>query len=428
MATKRILFWHRRDIRIEDNHGLSQAIQNAEELLPVFIFDTTILVHLPKNDARVSFIFQEITKLNIAYSNKLLILHGNPVELLPGIVKRYAIDAIYTNEDYEPQAIQRDQKVADKVKELSCDFITFKDHVLFSKNEVVKEDSTPYEVYTPYMKKYRSQLTNDSFKEHVIDLNQTKLVSPNKEEITLEKLGFELNKEINFPDRTIPQAIISDYHKTRDIPSIHGTTRMSLHLRFGTISIRTLAKTAFSNEKYFNELIWRDFYAMILFHFPHSAKDSLRKKYDLVEWEVNEDHFQKWCEGKTGYPIVDAGMRELNATGFMHNRVRMIVASFLCKHLLLDWRWGERYFAEKLLDFDLASNVGGWQWAAGSGVDAAPYFRIFNPYTQREKFDPDWKYVRKWVPELDTFDYPDPIVDHKIARQRALDRYKKALS
>lgn len=424
------IFWMRRDLRLEDNHGLAQALLGPQPVLVFFLFDTTILSKLPKRDARVQFIWQELKVIKDklqAKGSDLLIKNSSPVEAWQSIVSDYDVKAVYTNRDYEPAAQARDRRIFEFLKEKEIPFRGFKDQVLFEKSEIVKDDGKPYVVYTPYMKRYKSLLKEDHFTEYPSAKSNHFAPIASLDFPTLKEIGFEAFP-FEYPSRAFNEDIIRNYHETRDIPSIKGTSRLSLHLRFGTISIRKLAKLARSlNDKYFNELIWRDFYQQVCYHFPYSVRDSFRKEYDQIKWEHQEAHFKAWCEGKTGYPLVDAGMRELNATGFMHNRVRMVVASFLSKHLLLDWRLGEAYFAEKLLDYDAASNVGGWQWAAGSGVDAAPYFRVFNPSLQLSKFDPDLKYVKKWLPEYGTSQYPEAIVDHKQARERAIDRYKQVL-
>lgn len=428
-------FWHRRDLRIEDNSGLYKALNSGCKVQPVFIFDTEILSKLEnQRDRRITFIYNEITRLKQAYiesGSDLWVLVGNPVDIWDELVADYRPKAVYTNRDYEPYAKERDSAIFKNLERQSVSFIGSKDQVIFEKSEVVKDDGSPYLVFTPYMKKWKEVLRLQGGISTFASVDLLEHLNPIAEPLPMpayEELGFE-EVEIDVPSRTIPDSIISHYHETRDIPSLHGTSKLSVHLRFGTISIRQLAIEAQKlNEKYLNELIWRDFYQMILHHYPDCPDRAIKPAYDRIEWENNADHFKAWSEGKTGYPLVDAGMRELNETGYMHNRVRMVVASFLTKHLLLDWRLGERYFAEKLLDYDLASNVGGWQWAAGSGCDAAPYFRIFNPTSQLEKFDPDYKYVRKWVPEYGTSNYPKPIVDHKWARERALSRYKSGLA
>ena len=359
----------------------------------------------------------------------MVVLYGDPKVDIPNLAFKYNANAVYTNRDYEPNAIARDQLLFEELKAAQIAFIGAKDQVIFEKNEVTKDDGLPYTIYSPYARKWKAKLSADHFKAFQTEKYTERLHQFETEAlITLEKMGFEPHQFQSFPQNTTPSAIIKKYHEQRDLPAVLGTSRLSLHLRFGTISIRALAKEALAlNEKYLNELIWRDFYQMILFHFPHTVSNAFKAPYDRIVWENDEMQFNAWCEGKTGYPMVDAGMRELNETGFMHNRVRMVVASFLTKHLLIDWRWGERYFAEKLLDFELASNIGGWQWAAGCGCDAAPYFRVFNPEAQQKKFDPKFEYIQKWIPEFGTPTYPKPIVDHRMARERVLDRFKTAL-
>lgn len=422
------LVWLRRDLRLSDNAGLYHALKENEEVLPVFIFDTAILNKLEdKQDRRIEFIHHslQIIKEELQQqSSDLLVLYGNPQEIYQKINPK----AVYTNHDYEPYAGQRDEAVKNILSSKGIEFHTFKDQVIFEKDEVVKDDGSPYTVYTPYSKKWKTRLKESDYASY-----PTEQYFKNFKKIsglhfpTFNEIGFEATGAV-FPERKVKLDIIKKYHEQRDIPGIEGTSRLSVHLRFGTVSIRKLVQVAIQhNEKWYNELIWREFYHMILWHFPQVEHKAFKPAYDQIEWLNNEADFNAWCEGKTGYPIVDAGMRELNETGFMHNRTRMIVASFLTKHLLIDWRWGEAYFAKKLLDFDLAANNGGWQWAAGSGCDAAPYFRVFNPYLQTEKFDPERKYIKRWVPEVDVPDYPKPIVDHDYARQRVLQAYKVAL-
>lgn len=426
------IFWFRRDLRLHDNAGLYLALQSGNPVLPIFIFDENILSKLEdKADKRVDFIHRTLEELKTQLSelgSDLLVFCGTPMDVYKKLLSEYAVNAVYTNHDYEPYAQERDIRIEELLNESGAGFRTFKDQCIFEKNEVLKDDGDPYTVYTPYSKKWKAKVNDfylSSYPTEKYFSNFLKFEAAHFP--SLEEIGFD-KTDVNVPSSDVELAIIRNYHNTRDIPSIHGTSRLSVHLRFGTISIRQLARTASqTNEKFLNELIWRDFYMMILWHFPHVVDGAFRPKYDAVEWERNESHFEAWCKGETGYPIVDAGMRELNATGWMHNRVRMIVASFLTKHLLLDWRWGEAYFARKLLDFELSSNNGGWQWAAGSGCDAAPYFRVFNPELQTKKFDPDLRYIRKWVPEFQELTYTRPIVDHKFARERAINRYKTAL-
>jgi deoxyribodipyrimidine photo-lyase len=431
--TGTVLFWHRRDLRLTDNAGLYKALKSGFAVQPVFIFDSTILQQLPENDQRVLFIYRKIEALKAAYAElgaDLEVVYGDPKEAIPQLADKHTATTVFTNRDYEPAAIERDKHVYTALEKAGIAFCGSKDHVIFEKSEVVKPDGKPYTVFTPYMRRWKETLnafyTSSYPTGHYLgQLNQVAAPTTIPD---LKTMGFSELQTVPFPEAAFPETLIEHYHETRDIPSLNGTSRLGLHLRFGTISIRQLVRlAATSNEKFLNELIWRDFYQMIIHHFPHSADRCFRPEYDRIRRENNMEHFEKWCDGKTGYPLVDAGMRELNATGYMHNRVRMVVASFLTKHLLIDWKLGERYFAEKLLDFELASNVGGWQWAAGSGCDAAPYFRVFNPESQQQKFDPNFDYIRKWIPELNTAFYPGPIVDHAFARERVLKRYKEGL-
>lgn len=425
------LFWHRRDLRIEDNAGLYKALKSGQKIIPVFIFDKTILDHLPKDDQRVLFIYNILVGLKNTYrqyGSDIEVVFGIPQEEIPKLCRKYSATHVFINRDYEPAAILRDQIVLDKLKLQGVAFIGSKDQVIFEKNEVTKDDGKPYTIYTPYARKWKAKLTQYHLKSYPTLKYHDGLMQFNCEMLSLSDLGFDSMEFQQIPTSETQINIIENYHELRDTPSKRGTSRLGIHLRFGTISIRQLALKAFQiNEKYLNELIWRDFYQMIMFHFPHTVDRAFKPQYDRIVWENNESHYKAWCEGITGYPLVDAGMRELNQTGFMHNRVRMVVASFLTKHLLIDWRWGERYFAEKLLDFDLASNIGGWQWAAGCGCDAAPYFRVFNPMAQQIKFDPDYTYIKQWVTEFGTSSYPEPIIEHKYARERVLARFKTAL-
>lgn len=436
MKDKISIFWFRRDLRLEDNVGLYQALQNKFPVLPIFIFDEEILEQLPKDDARVSFIHFQLQKLRNQLQNNhqsdIALYHGQPLAIFTMLMEAYEIHSVYTNHDYEPYARERDTRVKTLLEEKKIPFQTFKDQVIFEKSEVVKDDGDPYVVYTPYMKRWKEKF-NPAI--HLVDYDTHTLLdkglykTSNLPNPSLKDIGFEPSK-IKVPDYKVSSGLIGQYGKTRDYPAIdHGTSRLGGHLRFGTVSIRKMVEKAIAekDKTFWNELIWREFFMQILWHYPQTVKEAFKPKYDRINWRNDEDEFERWKAGNTGYPLVDAGMRELNATGYMHNRVRMLVASFLCKHLLIDWRWGEAYFAEKLLDYELASNVGNWQWAAGSGVDAAPYFRIFNPTTQTEKFDKQLKYINKWIPEFQELTYPSPIMDHKMARERCLKVYKEAI-
>ena len=425
------IFWFRRDLRLEDNTGLFHALNNGNEVLPIFIFDENILSQLPKDDARVTFIHQQLEKIQNqlqAIGKSLAIFHGNPFEVFVKIISENKIQAVYTNHDYEPYARKRDLELNHLFKNNNIEFKTCKDQVIFEKSDVVKDDGTPYVVYTPYSNKWKENFRKISLVNYNSEdyLNNLKIHSYSF--LSLTGIGFETSK-IKITSYDISDSLIDNYEATRNFPALNKTSYLGIYLRFGAVSIRKMVAKAIesNNETFFKELIWREFFMQILWHFPHTVNSSFRSKYDTIVWENNEVLFRKWCDGKTGYPFVDAGMRELNTTGHMHNRVRMIVASFLCKHLLIDWRWGETYFATKLLDYEQSSNVGNWQWAAGSGVDAAPYFRIFNPTEQVKKFDKDIVYIKKWIPELETLDYPKPIVDHKEAREKCLRIYKEAV-
>ncbi|SEO47478.1 deoxyribodipyrimidine photo-lyase [Mucilaginibacter gossypiicola] len=428
------IFWFRRDLRLDDNAGLYHALKSGNPVLPIFIFDKEILDKLEdKDDARVTFIYQTIESLSDElhkHGGSLFVLYDKATHAWDKLIKEYNVAEVYTNHDYEPYATKRDDEVRTKLTKHNIPFKTYKDQVIFEKDEVVKDDGKPYTVYTPYQRKWYSTLKPFYLKayptkKHLKNIHQTKALSIPP----LKEMGFE-KSDMHLPDKGY-ESVIKDYKEQRDFPAIKGTSHIGMHLRFGTVSIRELARTAYSyhDKTWLNELIWREFYMMILHHFPHTMDHAFRPEYDRIHWVNDEKQFEAWCNGETGFPIVDAGMRELNTTGFMHNRVRMIVASFLSKDLLIDWRWGERYFARKLLDYEMASNVGGWQWAAGSGTDAAPYFRIFNPDAQTKKFDPELKYIKKWVPEYADFSkYPKPIVDHAAARDRCLAAFKKALA
>ena len=429
-----MFFWFRRDLRLEDNKGLIRALESGVPVQPLFIFDREILQHLDPEDARVSFIYEHVSSLKqrlAEWGVDLWVFYGNPQDVFRRLLADYPqVNGLVANRDYEPYARKRDQEIHTLFTEKGNSFLGVKDHVVFDRNEVTKDDGTFYTIYTPYSKKWKSNwASNPEFP--VRNATQTDLwnrSTPHSVIPTLASMGF-VPVQMDWPTKSVSEAILKGYEDRRNRPDWDATSRLGVHLRFGTVSIRALVEQAKSmSEVFVNELIWRDFYHMVLYHCPESPQKAIKPAYDFIEWEKNEDHFVRWCEGTTGYPLVDAGMRELNSTGFMHNRVRMVVASFLTKHLLLDWRLGERYFAAKLLDFDLAANVGGWQWASGSGCDAAPYFRIFNPAAQQEKFDPQFKYIRRWVPEWGTSAYPKPVVDHAWARQRALSRYKTGLA
>ncbi|MCU0442445.1 MAG: DNA photolyase family protein [Bacteroidia bacterium] len=434
MGLEIAVFWHRRDLRFDDNAGLYQAQQSGLKVMPIFIFDTTILTKLTnKADQRVLFIHEQLQELKAKYASMgsdILVLHGNPIEVFEKLLTQYNIKAVYTNTDYEPYAISRDLQVAQLLSKFQINWQMIKDQCIFEKSEIVKDDGLPYTVFTPYSRKWKAALTESSFNAFPNNQLPDTLFKVNTpfSMPKLEELGFS-KTETNFPSKEVKQQLIAQYHLNRDYPAIRGTSRLGIHFRFGTISIREKARKAKAlNDTFLNELIWRDFYMMILYHFPKVATQAFRPEYDYIQWRNNEEDFKAWCDGRTGYPIVDAGMRELNATGYMHNRVRMITASFLTKHLLIDWRWGEAYFAEKLLDFDLSANNGGWQWAAGCGTDAAPYFRIFNPTLQAQRFDKEGKYIKQWIPELLTPKYPKPIVEHTLARKRCVEVYKAGLS
>jgi len=426
------LFWFRRDLRLEDNTGLYYANMQEKNVLPLFIFDRNILDDLEdKKDARVSFIHSQIKNISTKleeHGSSVLVKYGNPLEIFRGLLDEYDIQNVYTNRDYEPYARERDEAIKNLLKDKGIQFLDFKDHVIFEKDEVVNGSGDFYKVFTPYSRVWLEKFKNTT--PQLLSLEKKKnnfYQTPPLPFPSLGDMGFE-KTEIEIPPLEINKPLIQKYDTNRNFPAIKGTTRLGIHLRFGTISVRKLALEAENlNSTYLNELIWREFYMMILYHNPKVVHKAFKPQYDQIPWRNSEEDFQKWCEGMTGYPIVDAGMRELNATGFMHNRVRMIVASFLTKHLLIDWRWGEAYFAKKLLDFELSSNNGGWQWAAGTGTDAQPYFRVFNPQSQTEKFDKEHKYIEMWVPEYGTDSYPKPMVDHKFARERALETYKNAL-
>ena len=428
------IFWFRRDLRLDDNIGLYQALSEKHPVLPIFIFDTEILDNLPEDDARVTFIFETLHKLRKTlqeeHDSSLAIYYGKPMDIYNQLIEDYNIDTVFTNHDYEPYATERDAEIKNLLSKNNVLFKTYKDQVIFEKDEVIKNDGKPYLVYTPYMKTWKEKfksieleiINTDNYFENFIKNKHL----PN---LSLSDIGFKKSSQ-QIANYNLAPTLIQDYEKTRNFPAKDTTSRLGPHLRFGTVSIRKVVKKAIAekNEIFWQELIWREFFMQILWHFPHTVTKSFKPKYDRIVWRNNEEEFKLWCEGKTGYPLVDAGMRQLNQTGFMHNRVRMLVGSFLCKHLLIDWRWGEAYFAEKLHDYEMASNIGNWQWVAGCGVDAAPYFRIFNPTTQIEKFDKELKYINIWVKNLNELTYPNKIVNHKEARERCLETYKLALN
>jgi deoxyribodipyrimidine photo-lyase len=434
MQAKVSIIWFRRDLRLTDNAALYHALQSGNPVVPVFVFDTHILNDLSNRaDRRVAFIHDAITAMQqelVQVGSTMEVHYGTPEAVFKQLFKTYSIAAVYTNHDYEQYAIDRDRTIAQMAATHGATFNSYKDQVIFEKDEVVKDDGKPYTVFTPYSRKWKAKLTDahlEAFNTKLYFANFLKQAA--KPIPTLESMEFIADVNRDFPAATLTEAIIKKYKEQRDFPAINGTSKLGVHLRFGTVSIRELAKRSMPlSEGFLNELIWRDFYHMILWHFPHiNQGKAFRAAYDLIEWRNDDAAFEAWCAGKTGYPIVDAGMRELNATGYMHNRVRMVVASFLTKHLLIDWRKGEAYFAQHLLDYDFAANNGGWQWASGSGCDAAPYFRVFNPTLQTEKFDKDLRYIRKWVPEFESFNYVKPIVVHEIARKRAIETYSKVL-
>jgi deoxyribodipyrimidine photo-lyase len=425
------IFWFRRDLRIDDNHGLFRALTAGKAVLPIFIFDKNILEELPATDARVTFIHELLVRINSNFAQKgksLAVFYGEPLAVFEKLLAENEINTVYTNHDYEPYATQRDKTVYELFKTNTIDFKTYKDQVIFEKNEVAKDDGLPYVVFTPYSRKWKQHFSQIKLENYRSEDHVENIASHSYPFLGLKDIGFEAS-EIKVPTLDISNDLIENYEATRNFPNLDQTSHLGAYLRFGAVSIRKIIAIADQqkNATFLNELIWREFFMQILWHFPHTKSKSFKPKYDAIQWRNNETEFEKWCEGKTGYPFVDAGMRQLNATGFMHNRVRMIAASFLCKHLLIDWRWGETYFAQKLLDYEQSSNIGNWQWAAGSGVDAAPYFRIFNPTEQIKKFDKDLKYIKKWIPELEDFSYPEPMVDHKFARERCLKVYKAAV-
>ena len=428
MENNIVFFWFRRDLRLEDNTALFHALDSGFMVIPVFIFDEAILANLSKNDGRITFIHSTLQKINSELQllgSSLLIKKGNPTDVWKELLRKYSCQKLFLNRDYEPYALKRDQEITTIFESEKIPVITYKDQVIFEKNEILKKDNTPYTIYTPYKNQWLKLFDEEQF---LKPKDTSKLFHNFFKKIfnfpSLEDIGFE-KSSIN----VVPYKIsdLSNYDAIRDFPALDKTSYLSPYLRFGQISIRAVVKHALkANKVFLGELIWREFFMQILFHFPKVVTSNFRNKYDAVQWRNNQAEFEKWCKGETGYPLVDAGMRQLNKTGYMHNRARMITASFLCKHLLIDWRWGEAYFAEKLLDYELSSNNGNWQWAAGTGCDASPYFRIFNPTEQLKKFDKNLIFIKKWVKDFDELSYPQPIVDHKFARERALEAYKRS--
>ena len=420
------IFWYRRDLRLEDNTGLFEALNENENILPIFIFDDSILDELPEDDARLNFIYESLSKINKQLNNhnaSLQILKGQIDDVWEKLVTTYDIQKVYLNKDYEPYAIKRDQKIKEFLNSKGIEMKTFKDQVIFEEDEIVKADGKPYTVFTPYKRKWLEKFTKVNLN---LIVNFDNFYKKINDFPSLNQLGLK-NSPIRVKNYSLKN--VSTYSETRNFPNLDSTSYLSPHLRFGTISVRQIiTELKNKSETFLSELIWREFFMQIIFHFPHVITKNFRSKYDGIQWVNNKEDYDNWCQGKTGYPLVDAGMRQLNETGYMHNRVRMVTAGFLCKHLLIDWRYGEAYFAKKLLDYELSSNNGNWQWAAGTGCDAAPYFRIFNPIEQLKKFDKTLTYTKKWVKDFDTLEYPKPIVDHKYARNRALEAYKKGIN
>lgn len=427
------LFWFRRDLRIEDNCGLFHALNGKNKVLPIFIFDKEILKKLPKQDARLEMILMSLNTIDLAMKAKKCSVgkfHGTPKAIFIELIKKWRVEKVICNEDYEPYATNRDAEIRGLLEREGVAFEMHKDQVIFAKDEIVKKDGSPYKVYTPFSRKWLERFEDNELKTYPSETLLGNLISDESlPKINLTDLGFDKSTIVE-PKYSFDNKIIDEYEETRNFPSLDSTSRLGSYLRFGIVSVRFLVQKAASrsNNIFLKELIWREFFMQILWHFPHTSHKSFKPQYDRIEWLNNPTDFEKWCKGDTGYPLVDAGMRQLNQTGFMHNRVRMLVGSFLCKHLLIDWRWGEAYFAEKLLDYEMSSNIGNWQWVAGCGVDAAPYFRIFNPSEQVKKFDKELRYIQKWVPNFQEIDYPAPMVDHKKARERCLMVYKTALS
>ena len=421
------IHWFRRDLRLTDNHALYKALESDTAVLPLFIFDKTILSELPKSDARVCFIhsnLQAINKKLKKLDSSIYCLKGDPIDIWKQLIDKFDITEVFANEDYEPYGIKRDETIKGILETNGIRFSLLKDHVIFAKNEILKKDNTPYTIYTPYKNKWLEQFNGDQLTAYPSEKSQN-FFTQIFDFPTLSFLGFETSSI-----KVLPFNIeeLNSYNTTRDFPSLNGTSKLGPHLRFGTFSIREIVAKTKENEIFLSELIWREFFMQILYHFPKVVTNNFKKKYDGIVWRNNLEEFNRWKKGETGYPLVDAGIRELNKTGYMHNRVRMVVAGFLCKHLLIDWRWGEAYFASKLLDYELSANNGNWQWSSGTGCDSAPYFRVFNPTTQIKRFDSELTYIKKWVPEIDSLTYPTPMVEHKYARERAISTYKEGIN
>ena len=427
-----VIFWFRRDLRLDDNHALFKALKSGYDVLPIFIFDSNITNKLNQNDHRLNYINNVLDGLNKRLSEnkkKIYIYKGNPIEIISKLIIKLKIKEIYLNKDYEPYARDRDDKIEKLCVANNVSYNSFKDHVIFEEDQIVKKDGTPYVVYTPYSRKWIEKFQSNQLDSYPSELNLDCFVDSDKIREVNYLMDFEKNI-ISPKTYNLNKDLIDKYEETRNFPALDSTSRIGVNLRFGTVSTRKIVKTSSqrSNNTFLKELIWREFFIQILWHFPHTTEKSFKDKYERIEWRNDMDDFKLWCDGKTGYPIVDAGMNQLNKTGFMHNRLRMVVGSFLCKHLLIDWRLGEKYFADKLFDYEQASNVGNWQWVAGCGVDAAPYFRIFNPEEQQKKFDKELQFIKKWIPNYDKDNYINKIVDHKFARERCLNTYKKALN
>jgi deoxyribodipyrimidine photo-lyase len=430
MKDEVVVFWFRRDLRLQDNAALSEALRSGQKVLPIYIYDENVPSFLSEKDVKTTFINAQLHKMQLELKNSnaaLSLAEGKAIDVFKEMMKQFKIHAVYVNREYEPNLIKRDQELFDFLTAQNIQFKTYKDQVLFERDEIVKADGLPYKIYTPYSKKWLEKLQHMNVSFFECSLETSKLVQ--------KKFYFPFSESspvIDPKDSAWPydlsQKTIDNYTDTRNFPSIAGTSKLSNHLRYGTVSVRSCIREAMksSDITFLKELIWREFFTQALWHFPFSVFQNFKEKYNGIVWRNNTSEFEQWCRGETGYPIVDAGMRELNSTGFMHNRVRMITASFLCKHLLIDWRWGEAYFAEKLLDYDMALNVGNWQWVAGTGCDSAPYFRVFNPTEQLKKFDKEFLYVKKWVPEFQELTYK-PMVEHTMARKRCLETFKKGL-